>query len=306
MRWTLLVLAIAISGPARAQTPSEEEAIKRLAKYGVKVYREKDRTSARVLVANAETLKALDLLRHVKRVDYLDMDITDAKLVKGAVEALKHTLDVKGMRIDAKRGLAEADFEILAKLSKLEGLSLSGNAVTAKQLQVLGGLAKQKGLKSLRIRTAQFPQQELEQLKSAFPEQKFTLYHFPTIHFMDPLPIAPEESRTVKMQKQKLNAAIADIVANLHEYQGFQGENRALDIIRLRNLRDAALDLDDAALRSRLIDDYVFITEKRYKYVKAAGDREPRVSGSALHLFEYEYADAQLTQLRLKMPAESK
>ena len=298
-------------GTARAQGLSEEEAIKKLAKIGIKVYREEDRMNATVHVANEEALKALDLLRHFKRLDYLNMDITDAKLVKSSVDALKHTPTLKGLGINAKNGLASADLEGVVKLSNLEGLGLEGNEITAKQLQALGGLAKLERFKGLTIRTAKFPKEEAEQLKRVLSKRNFSFHHYPTIQFMAPLPIAPEESREIKLQKQKLNAAIADVVANLYEHNGFRGQSgsQSLDTLRLHNLRNAALDLDDADLRNKIIDDYVFITEQRYKHVKAVLDREPefrRFDNSLLHIFEYEHADAQLTQLRLAKKADAK
>jgi hypothetical protein len=315
MRWFLLGIALTVSGSVRAQVAGEEEAIKQLAQHGIKVYREEDRMNVNARIANAEAVKALELLRSIKRVDYISMEITDAKFVKASVDALKYVpTTIKGLNIETKQGLPEADFDILAKFENLGGLSLYCNEVTAKQLRVLGDLAKRKRLTGLGIRTAKYPQEESDHLKLSLPKNRLTIHRFPALSFMEPLPIAPQDNREVRLKKQKLNAAIACIAATEVGHGWYRIRHVAQHILQLHNLRNSALDLDDADLRSRLIDDYVFISEQCYKLMKADFDldvheeqrRYPNESKALLHLLEYEYAEAQLTQLRLSKKAEAK
>lgn len=119
-----------------------------------------------------------------------------------------------------------------------------------------------------------------------------------------PLPILAKDKGVVKLQKEKLNAAVAEL--NVLTKMVEAGKGTVAEFVEAAGrLKDAAVDLNDPKLTMKIVNDYVGLLAEVHRVtelrVNAGNDRM-----DSLHRVRYYYLDAQILQLRQKKQLDAK
>jgi hypothetical protein len=316
MRWLFLLLVGAagfVNGLAYGQSqPSEDELLAKFREQGVflqPIDPSKKEMMASVRVSNAETLIALDALSKVKDLTEIRLGVVEAIWTEPCLKRIKSFPGVKQLEIRADE-MTVADFKTIVTLKQLERLTLECADLSDAQLRQLHAM---KDLKELRLICLQVSPKTLDELKRALPQAiSIEVERMLLLFALPPVKISSTEDGLTKLQREKFNAALAEIrifVGRLKAGQlnlaGNDSEGPRVFLESGQRLVAAALDLNDPPFAMKVVDGHVQLLAQIYKETESqhqAGQVHPQT----FYRVQYQYLDAQILQIRLKKKLEGK
>lgn len=296
MRRILLGLVIgtfSMNGEGSGQDPMlEREATDQLEKRGVVI----ERGMAVVRSPDAKTIQALGLLQHVRLVG-IEISNLESNHMAECLGHLGALQNLKALSLDAVH-LTNKDLKKIASFTQLEGLALFSPSITDANIGQLHALKGMKNLRWLRIVHGKVAQEALMDLKRELAP--LTNLYFEKDMTLHPLPITPKDDGLVKLQKEKLNAAIAEINT---AYREFRGKVRFLtpECTFCERMKNAITELNDPKLTMNVANELVEFMDRAHR------DTGESQKGSAIYQrTRYYYLDAQMLQMRLKKQLDAK
>lgn len=122
---------------------------------------------------------------------------------------------------------------------------------------------------------------------------------------LKPVPISPKDDALLKLQKEKLNAVIAELNYGYELYKDGKVTFEGVTIAASGRLKDTVLELNDANVTMKTVNAYVELMEQAHKDTETrfkAGTLSPQ----AYYRERYYYFDAQILQLRVKKQLDGK
>jgi hypothetical protein len=308
MRLICLVIVLFCIIPANArgqEAAKEKELADLLKKHGIQLdadFLGKGATTAVINVVDADTVKALEMLKQVKNLLNVKIHVEDTKLVNESLKRIADLPQLKRLTLSA-RVLNADDLKQLLRLKLLEDLTLKCEEMADAHLKQLHAM---KGVKLVHLCSAQLPSKSFEELKRALPKTDIQFQVVPKLAFAWPLKISNDDGTLARLQKEKYNVALATVQIQWEKFEQGTGQIASRDFAdSLRRLSDAASDLNDPGFTLKTLEGQVevmeivfLISEGRYKN----GQMRPE----ELQEKRYDYLDAQILLAKHKKKLELK
>jgi hypothetical protein len=293
---TIFVLAF-LARPVLAQEkqPSQEKVREQLEGKGFDVDLKNQTVTARV--TDAASLKAFGLLAHLRELKVVEVEIFDHEFNSAVLKTIGELPKLESLYLTAEL-LTKDDLAKIVAFKQLEVLVLDSRDMSEDKLKMLHTLNGWKKLQRLQLTHGRVSPKSLDELKRALPQVKDLSLQRELTH-LQPVPIMPADAPLVKLQKAKLNAAIAELTMRQRlDLRCFRpAEDFFVDCAQ--RVKAAVIDLNDPEVTRELIYDYVDILvraeregERKFK----AGQLPPE----AFHRLQYYSLDAQIWQMRVK------
>jgi hypothetical protein len=315
MRWNLFALFLAFCWAVpsvNAQVLTEREAIRQLEELQVQFddFSSPDKGKDKKLFVNLHSgvsnpAKALELLRQVKSVDGVRIDLRESKENEDCWKAIGKLSHLRNLEI-ATDQLPTKYMSTLVSLKELETLSLNFPGITESQAQELHALNSLKNLTRLVLVYKIISPKALTELKLALPRVKDHLFvKEPSLDFVE---INPKDEPLAKLRKEKLNAAISGFNAHVKYIRDGRSNFSAFGFIEsAKQIKNAGMELGDQKLVMETAKLYLDVMERAHQeahvILKAGGGL--RAPHEYYHI-RYYYFDAQIHHLQVTRQLETK
>jgi hypothetical protein len=205
MRWILpaFVALFCVHPSAYGQnSPSEGEAIHQLKKLEVLRDWDVSHAFANLRLSYADTLKALELLRHVKKLENISVKLGKSEVTEEFWKRIAAIPTLKQLHFNAEH-LTNDDLKRIADLKQLTVLTLYyPGTVSDAHIRELHSLKNLGKLSLFQLSYRKASPTALAELKLALPGVKDIVFkkHF----FMELVEIMPKDDLLVKLRKEKL------------------------------------------------------------------------------------------------------
>ncbi len=294
---SLAVLLIFCATQSRiAAQEVDEKYAEQLRKHGIIVHPLDTEDVRAYITKKADPAKAPELLNRLKNITVLCLLLDDGLLTDGHLKMIKAFPKLKAVEIRSHQ-LSEQDIARIVTVGQLEEITLESREFSEAHLRLL---QKLKGVKRLHLDCVDVSPKALAEFEKALGES-LSVFRFPSLSFFPALTILDAEDVAMKLKKEKVNAALAGIQSYMTLVKAGSASYFNLELVEMaRNLKAAALDLDDPSLRLKLVDGYVQLLalaaeEAEHAFKAGGGSFKPY----QYHTLRYHHFDARLLQLQL-------
>jgi hypothetical protein len=294
-----------VFGQREPSQPDSRSILDKLEKHGISVHPYFDRKEqgqrAYVVVRDAETVKALDLLRQVNNLSAVSLHLSEAGHTLACLKGIENLAKVKKLAVHAQ-ALTTDDLKIISRMKQLDDLTLKCAELSDAQMKELHAL---KALKNLELSCCQVSPKSLDNLKRALPQVKVDFRRVPEMFFLAELRVSDADDVLTKLQKEKYNVALTRVLyldermmqGTIDILQRREGLNLPYEAVR--QLTDAAVDLNDPKLAMKIIDGCVELM-REYSDLAEELQKAGIMSPDEANRIRYYFLDAQILQIRHK------
>jgi hypothetical protein len=264
---------------------------------------------ARLDASGTDFRKAAELLPRFKDLEAITLHLGSSKLADEHIKLMKALPNVEDFAVEANQ-LSKEDIQKIATLDKLRELTLESREISIPNLKPLTALKK---LQRLHLASAnQLPRAAVAEFEKALPKGAIvSTDRVPDIIYVPLLEVAANDSPLTSLKKQKYNAALSAVKEYLKKVRaGREGATFGnLDFLEaMRKFKDAGLEVAGShADRIKIYDHYVEVAKYAYEEVRTKAELGVKgVDDFYVHRAHYDYLDAEIQRLQLKMQAEKK